>query len=164
MTERDELTPDERDALSEDELVDYDLHHVKRDPRVSEDTLRKMIRAHVRRERAQKKQDAADLRLAKQAKTTVVAIRRARAEHEAEEAAAREQERLAAARAAVGGSGVERRKPGRRGWEPATFHAAYREARDRAGGKAALDKEIADAWPMRLENLQRLMRRFGRPT
>ena len=161
---RKELTPDERDALSEDELVEHELRYVKRDPRVSEETLREMIRRRILSERAEKKQDAADLRLAKRARTTVEAIRRARAEHDVEEAATRDKERLAAARAAVGGSGVERRKPGRPGWEPATFHAAYREARDRAGGKAALDKEIADAWPMGLANLQRLMRKFGRPT
>ena len=161
---RRELTPEERDALSEDELVEYDLRHVRRGLGVSEDAQRRLVREHVRRERRQKAEETRVTRLAKRARTTNEAIRRAEAEQAAQDAARQDEERMAAARAAVGGSGVERRKPGRRAWEAGPFHAAYREARDRAGGKAATDKEIADAWPMRLENFQRLVRRFGRPT
>lgn len=56
-----------------------------------------------------------------------------------------------------------RRKPGRRGWSDATFWAAYREARDRAGGDVAPDKAIAAEFPMSLQQFQRLVRRHGRP-
>jgi hypothetical protein len=59
--------------------------------------------------------------------------------------------------------GVRRRPPGRPAWTEKTFLGAYREARDRAGGLAATDKEIAAEMGLGLQQLQRLARRFGRP-
>lgn len=56
------------------------------------------------------------------------------------------------------------RGPGRpTGWTPTTWWAAYREARDRAGGMIAADKTIAASIPMSLKWFQELNRRHGRP-
>lgn len=101
---------------------------------------------------------------AKKARTTADVLRRARAEKKAQDAVDRAALDMKAAREFLGGTGPAVRRPaGRPGWTQATFHAAYREARDRAGGLAALDKEIAAARPMSLKNFQALVRRFGRP-
>lgn len=110
------------------------------------------------RERQRDERDAA------RAHATVEALRQARAEKKAQAAADRATANLTAAREFLGGTGPAVRRPaGRRGWTQATFHAAYGEARDRAGGPAALDKEIAAAWPISLKRFQELVRRFGRP-
>jgi hypothetical protein len=108
---------------------------------------------------------AAEAAEARRAGTTTAALRRAKAEAKARERMEREQRELAAARSAIGDEpGVIRRPPGRPGWTAATFHGAYREARDRAGGGVALDKEIAAAWPISLKRFQELVRKWGRPT
>ncbi|HEY5520794.1 MAG TPA: hypothetical protein VIK08_09055 [Candidatus Limnocylindrales bacterium] len=60
--------------------------------------------------------------------------------------------------------GVERRKPGRPPWTRQAFHAAYREARDRAGGPMAGDKTLAAEMSIGPQQLGRLVRRYGRPT
>jgi DNA primase len=75
-----ELTPDERDALTEDELVEFDLQHVERDPRLSEAALRQHLRARVHRERSERAQDRADRDMAEKAGTTMEALHVARAE------------------------------------------------------------------------------------
>lgn len=123
------------------------------------------IEGYLRRLNDRAVQDAADAKAAEHAGTTIAALRRARAEAHDHAIRQRQQRDLEAARQAVGhsGPGVVRRTPGRPGWEHPTFFAAYREARDRAGGPTAKDQAIADQMGFRLQQLQRLVRRFGRP-
>jgi hypothetical protein len=91
------LSQEERDKLSKDALLDYDLRHVRRDPRVSEKTLRNLVTAKVRRER----DDRRIARQAEEAGTTSTAIRQAEAEQRAERRRRQQGEDLAAARRAV---------------------------------------------------------------
>jgi hypothetical protein len=95
------LTPKQRDALSEDELIEHDMRDVARNPKVSEASVRGMIRERVRRERSTKAQDAADDALAAQIGSTRAVVRQARHEQAAQDAADRHRRELSAARSAV---------------------------------------------------------------
>ena len=172
-----QLTPEERDALSEDQLIAYDIQHVLRGRGVSAATQRSIVRDHIRQERAAKARDAADAALARKISEgdspedivrALADIRRARAEREAAEAAHRNTGRLAAARRAVGVSnpiGVERRRAGRPAWSAERFHARYREAIAEVGLDAN-DEQIAASSAFGFADerqLRRLASRFGRP-
>lgn len=122
------------------------------------------------RELLRRRNDEARRRVAEQAEadsagTTVSALREAKAERREAESQAQAARDREAARRAVGQPelGVIRRPPGRPGWTAATFHATYREARDRAGGVLAPDKAIASEFGFGLQWFSRLVRRYGRP-
>lgn len=124
------------------------------------------IEVRIRRLNDELKLRKAEEGLARRAGTEVWALRQVKEERRAQARRERDEIALQAARRAlrVSQPGVVRRPPGRPAWTEPLFHGAYREARDRAGGAAALDKEIAAAWPMSLKRFQSLVRRFGRPT
>jgi hypothetical protein len=97
VTRDEPLTPDARDAMTEDELLAHDLRDAIRGPGVSEDMHRSLIRGRIRRERA-----ASALRKrADEVGSTPAAILQAEAEKRAAERDRQARRDLAAARAAV---------------------------------------------------------------
>ena len=136
-----QLTPEERDALSEDDLIAYDIQHVLRGRGVSAATQRSIVRNKIRRERAERAQDAADDALAAEVNSTRTDIRRARAERATAEAARRSSESRRAARAAVGGAV----SPSQAGTQAARQAVIARRDRNRTRARELRDDGLSAA-------------------
>ena len=154
---REPLSDADEDAAVAAYLADF--------PDIAADELQRWgAERRIRQLNAEAKALATEEAEAAAADTTPLALRQAKAEALARERQEQAERDLAAARRALRVEpGVVRRGRGRPGWTPATFHAAYREARDRAGGLLADDRAIADRLFIGLQQFGRLVGRYGRP-
>lgn len=96
------LSSSERDALSEDALIEHDLRHVNNAAGLTGAALRRLLRDRIRRERAKKAEARRISRLAEEFGTTEIAIRKAETEASAERRRVEWQRQMSVARRAVG--------------------------------------------------------------